>query len=182
MKKIIILLILMVLVTGCRMNSMKDENTPREVVEEYLESFQQQDDSIIETLKEWIESMDMDNPEDYQDILEKQYQNLSYTIIEENIDEDQADVEVEIEVLDYNSSILQSTEYFKEHQEEFMEQVVPEEEIESLKELAEYRMKNLRQVEDKVKYSITFHLIKEDNTWKMDKIDNDILLKLYGLY
>ena len=49
--------------------------------------------------------------EKYKDLLEKQYQNLSYKIKDEEIEKDTATVVVEIEVLDYKTAINKVKEY-----------------------------------------------------------------------
>ena len=181
MKKILCLLVLLLLVTGC---GMKMESTPREKVEDWMSNYQMYDDSITGRLKDFLDGQELEEEtrKEYQNVLEKQHQNLSYNILSEDIDEDKATVEVEIEVLDYYSSFNKSRNYFKEHQEEFMDSVVEEQDIDNLKEFIEYKIKELSKVNEKTKYNITFHLIKVDNDWEIEDVDQDTFLKMYGLY
>ena len=51
----------------------------------------------------------------------KQYQNLSYKIKSEEIDGNNATVDVEIEVYDYATSITESRKYYSEHRDEFLD-------------------------------------------------------------
>lgn len=182
MKKWISLFLIGVLlfVTGCEMMG----NTPKDVVEDYLTSYQKRDDSFVEQLEEYLdgENLEEEVRKDYQELLEKQHDNLSYEIKKEEINKDKSTVEVEIEVLDYRSNLDQSKKYFLEHQEEFTDQVVDENNIDSLKEFIEYKIKELKNVEDKTKYTTTFELIKVDGSWEIKDIDNDTFMKLYGLY
>ena len=82
-------------------------NTPSRKVEEFLGKYQTMDTSIIKELDDSIEDIDAsDNYKmEYKNLLKKQYQNLSYSIKDENIDGDKASVEVEIEVFDYYNTL-----------------------------------------------------------------------------
>jgi len=182
MKKLFVVgLLSVLLLSGCG-KSMN--NTPEEAVEEYLNGYQMRNSSVIEKLEEWMMDQDMDDEmkKDYQNSLEKQYQNLSYEIIQTDEEEDSATVEVEIKVLDYQSSFQKSREYFLNHQEEFMENVVEEQDIDNLKEFMEYKIKELSGVEDMATYRIVFELEKNGKDWEVQEIDRDTFLKLYGLY
>lgn len=117
-KLIVILSLLVMFMTGCGNNNM----TPTDKVEEVLGKYQAMDSEILTQLDSVISddtSMDDDQKEDYRSLMEKQYQNLSYKIKDEEIDGDEATVLVEIEVFDYANSINESREYFTEHRDEF---------------------------------------------------------------
>ena len=119
---------------------------------------------------------------DYQTALEKQYQNLSYEIISEEIDGNMATVVAEVEVLDYHTSMANSRDYFSKHQEEFLETPVEDSELDNRKELKEYQIKELGGVEDTTNYQITFELIQVNNDWQIKDVDTSTFLKMYGLY
>lgn len=180
MKKILLGLILLLFITGCE---MKMNETPSEAVVDWMTYHQERNDSVIEELNNWLDKngYDGDMKNNYKFVLEKQYQNLSYEILEEDINDDEASVVVEIEVLDYNSSLEKSREYFEGHLEEFFE-TIPDTPINDSKELKEYQISELANVEDKVKYQITFDLTKEKNNWVIDDSDEVIFKKMYGLY
>ncbi len=46
----------------------------------------------------------------------------------------------------------------------------------------DYKIKQLKNVTDKVKYEITFNLIKENNTWKVQDISDMDRQKIHGLF
>ena len=119
MKKIFLVLLLSLFIfTGCG-NKM---NTPTARVEEFLGKYQKMDNEVLDQLKSIIDedsSMSDEQKKEYQSLLEKQYQNLSYKIKDEKIEDDTATVDVEIEVYDYATSIRNSREYFREHRDEF---------------------------------------------------------------
>ena len=180
MKKMITLLGILLLVVGCKISM---EKTPSDKVSEWLERYQITDNSIMGELEEWLQSkgMEDDNQKKYQELMEKQHQNMSYEIISEKIDGNTATVEVEIEVLDYGSSIAQSKEYFMSNQEEFIDTPLTEG-IENLKEFIEYELQEMSKVEKKVKYTMTFELRMEDDEWKIVNVDKNAFEKIYGLY
>lgn len=206
MKKILVALFLgAFLLVGCD-NTM---NTPTSKVEEFLGKYQKLDKKVLTELDDVInkdENMNDDQRKEYKIILEKQYQNLSYKIKNEDIEGDSATVDVEIEVLDYQSSIKKSKEYYQEHQDEFKEEKQEENKNNddkkdaSLKEKAEdlkddvkdniekassfidYKIKELKNVTDKTKYDLTFNLTKKDGKWIIDDLSDEDRKKIHGLY
>ena len=85
-KKLIVFLSLLVMfVTGCGNNM----SAPSEKVEEFLGRYQSMDSNILTQLDNVIsndETMDDTQKKDYKTLMEKQYQNLSYKIKDETID------------------------------------------------------------------------------------------------
>ena len=192
-KRLIILLsIFGLLVSGCG-----NSNTPTSKVEEFLGKYQTMDSDVLTQLDNIISndtSMNDTQKKDYQSLMEKQYQNLSYKIKNEKIDGDQATVLVEIEVFDYANSILESRKYYNEHRDEFesndsfnndqkdeSDEIVGGE-IDNLASFIEYKIKQLKDVTDKAKYEITFHLTKEDGEWVIEDISDEDRQKIHGLY
>ncbi len=192
-KRLIILLsIFGLLVSGCGNN-----NTPTNKVEEFLGKYQSMDSEVLTQLDKIISddtNMSDDQKKDYQALMEKQYQNLSYKVKDEKIDGDEATVDVEIEVFDYANSILESKKYYNEHRDEFesddsfnndkeneSDEVVGGA-IDDVAEFIEYKIKQLKDVTDKAKYEITFHLTKKDGEWVVEDISDEDRLKLHGLY
>ena len=207
-KKLIILLSLFViLLSGCG-----NTNTPTGKVEEFLGKYQSMDSDVLTQLDNIISndtSMNDEQKSDYQALMEKQYQNLSYKIKNEEIDGDNATVLVEIEVYDYANSILESREYYNEHRDEFEEDndndtnndndandsllddaedaiedagEAVEDAIDNLTSFIDYKIKQLKDVTDKAKYEITFYLYKEDGEWVVEDISDIDRQKIHGLY
>lgn len=184
MKKIIIILMSILSLTAC--STVK--NTPTGVVEEYLSKYQNLNKDVIKELKEAINKekyMNEKQKNTYQSIIEKQYQNLSYKISNEEVIGNTATVEVEIEVLDYASSINASKKYFEEHQSEFIgkiESPVKEEDIDKTSSYIDYKLKKLKEVKDKTKYQIIFELEKENSNWNIHNLNEIDRKKIHGLY
>ncbi len=203
MKKIIVALFLgAFLLVGCD-NTM---NTPTSKVEEILGKYQKLDKKVLTELDDVLkneESMSEDQRKEYKILLEKQYQNLSYKIKNEEIEGDSATVDVEIEVLDYQSSIKKSKEYYAEHKDEFKddkkedsdnnddntlkdkaEDVKDEvkDKFDDISSFIDYKIKELKNVNDKTKYDLTFNLTKKDGNWTIDDLTNEDRQKIHGLY
>ena len=199
-KKIIVILSLLVmLVTGCGNNM----NTPTGKVEEFLGRYQSMDSNILTQLDNVIsndETMDDTQKKDYKSLMEKQYQNMSYKIKNEEINGDEASVLVELEVFDYAGSISESRDYYTEHRDEFDDKEMGndgadtdndgmDEEgevvggaVDTISSFITYKIKQLMDVTDKAKYEITFHLNKEDGEWVMEDITDVDRQKIHGLF
>ena len=180
MKKILISLIAVFLITGC--GCSMTSSTPTAKVEEYLKKYQTLDDGVLDQLKDVIDEDDLsdDNKTSYEELIKKQYQDLSYTIKDETIDGDSATVEAEIEVYDYQSIIDESDKYLEEHEKEFYKD--DEDVVDNDKYMA-YKVENLKDVKEKTKYTIYFTLNKDSNgKWKLNDLSEVDRLKLHGLY
>lgn len=177
-RKIILMVAILFLVVGCG-NMM---NTPTKKVEEFLSKYQTQDKSVLEQLDDVIKeagNLVDDQKDTYRDLMKKQYQNLSYKIKDETEDGDNATVQVEIEVYDYGKAISESETYLTTNREEFLDE--DKKEIDS-KKFLDYKIKQMKDVKDKVKYTINFTLTKVDDKWKLDDISDIDRQKLHGLY
>ena len=179
MKKILLVLISLLFITGCN-NSL---NTPTKTVEDYLSKYQNLDGEVTSQLDRVISSdtsMSDDNKKDYKELMLNQYKNLSYKVVDENINDDEAEVEVEIEVLDYASSIGESRVYYRNHLDEFEADV--DDDMDNLKSFIEYKIKNMKSVSNTRKDTVTFFLNKVDNEWVLEDLSDNDIKKLHGIY
>ena len=191
------LLLAFVFIVGCTNTA----NTPTERVEEFLFLFQSMDSDVLTQLDQVISddtTMSDEQKDEYRALMEKQYQNLSYKIEEENIEGDSATVDVEIEVLDYATKINEAKEYYEEHKDEIEKESqeeqsdnnnVVEDAVEGAEEVIkesaafiDYKLKELESVTDTTTYTITFYLTKEDGEWKLQDISDQDREKIHGLY
>ena len=164
MKKITLVIIILLFLIGCK----NTNNTPTSKVEEFFSNYQTLNKDVLNDLDNIVskdKTMSKEEKEEYKVLLEKQYQNLSYKIKSEEIIKNKAIVDTEIEVLDYYTTIE------KVKRENKNEKTYQKEKLDALK-----------QVNTKTKYNITFTLIKEDNNWKFDSLEKNIIKKIHGLY
>ena len=170
------LCLFLMILTGC--SDMM--NTPSRRVEEFLGKYQMMDQEVVKDLDKTIEESNYseEGKEEYKNLMQKQYQNLTYKIKNEQTDGYQATVEVEIEVFDYANALEKANDYIKEYEEEFQE----DEKKSSAKKKEEYKIKQLKAVTDKAHYTINFSLTKDDKRWKLNPISDVDVEKIHGLY
>ena len=171
MKKFILcILVLLFLLSGCTTT----EYTPTKKVEEFMAKYQNLDSEVLSQLDKIVasdKSLTDNQKKDYMALMKRQYQNLSYKITDEKIEDDSANVIVEIEVYDYISSVNKSEDYYNNHKEEFEEK----------EKYMDYKITEMQNVSDRKQYEIVFTLRKEDDGWVMDNISDTDREKLHGL-
>lgn len=183
MKKTIIAFFLsIILVTGCTNNL----NTPTKAVESYLNKYQNLDGEVTAQLDNVISSdvtMSDDQKKAYRDLMINQYKNMSYKVVDENITSNEAEVEVELDLLDYASNISESRNYYKKHLDEFEDTTDSSiDKVDNISSFIEYKIKNMKNVTNRRKENITFYLSKIDNEWVVDDLSDNDMEKLHGLY
>lgn len=148
--------------TGCELN-----NTPTSKVEELISNYQMLDNNIQinHELLSNDEEISEKHQNRYEDLIEKQYKNLSYEVKEEIIDGDSATITVEIEVVDYKK-IIDKYDKTKYQTDEYHEVV----------------LKSLEKATDKITYTIDFIVNKKENgNWETAPLDRVAKEKILGI-
>lgn len=142
-------------------------NTPTSKVEDYLSRYQRLDDDVSLSYVQLSFDEDINDEyiKKYQKLIEKQYKSLSYEIKDEEIDGENANVNVQIKVFDY-SEVL--NKYYEEDysNDEYHKTIINE----------------LEKQKDKVIYTVMFEL-KLDNkdNWQVQELSLDDQRKLLGI-
>ena len=204
MKKIILPLIV-ILLSACTLGGAM---TPKQKVSEFLDKYKNQDQSILSQLEEVVnnEYTNTDYRDRYKKLMTNQYKNLEYEVKDEVVEDDNAVVEVEITVYDYGTAIRNANDYLNSNQSEFM--TSPTIEItdandETSKDtennvtnstdnnvtstydqdkFINYKLTQMENVTNTIKYTIQFTLSKVNNEWQMDALSNTDMEKLHGIY
>lgn len=179
MKKIITIIGLALILTGCSLKNM--DNTPTKKVETYLNNYQTLDSSVLNELDSIVDDEILftnEQKDTYRDILKKHYQDLVYKIKEETVNGDKATVETEIEVNDYTKVLKETESYRITNESEF----INENGIFSESKFNEYKLNLLKNNKDKVKYTIYFSLTKVNDEWVLDKLTETEQEKILGIY
>lgn len=177
-KKIIILVSLLVVLVGCTITG--STTSPKRAVEDLFGKYQSLDNDVTKQLDDVIagETLTADQKSDYEELLRKQYQNLTYTIKDEVIDGDTAVVTVEIEVYDFGKTNKETEAYAAENEDKFMD----ESNAISDNLYQDYKLNKLKSVTDRVKYTLDLSLTKKDDKWKLDELSDMERQKIHGLY
>ena len=179
-KLLIVFFISSIFLLGCQNNL----NTPTAVVESFFSKYQKLDKDVLNDLEKVInkeKNMNKEQKKIYKSIMERQYQNLSYKISNEEILNNTATIDVEIEVLDYAGTIQHARKYYFEHPEEF-NYTIENDSIENTENYINYKLDKLKEVKEKNKYKFTITLTKEDGIWSINKLSDSDIEKIHGLY
>ncbi|MBQ7136888.1 MAG: hypothetical protein IJO43_02790 [Bacilli bacterium] len=177
MKKFLLVITTVLLLVGCE----SVMNNPTKRVETFLNKYQTMDSEVLSQLDTTLNNdntLTNEQKKEYKELMKKQYQNLTYTIKDEEVDGDTATVKVEIEVYDFNKAMTDSDNYLLENQDEFIDE---ENEIDNEK-FMDYKINQMKNTKEKVKYTIDFTLTKENDQWMLDNVDEITRQKIHGIY
>ena len=179
MKKVLGILGLALVMTGCSLTDM--DNTPTNQVEAYSNDYQTLNSNVLTEIDALVanETMfDTNQQTTYRDIMKKHYQDLTYTIKEETVNGDTATVEVEIEVNDYTKALSSAEDYRTTNDSEFLnDQGVFDESL-----FNTYKLDLLKNNKERVKYTIYFSLQKKDDQWTLNELTETEQEKILGIY
>ncbi len=177
-KKILVVICAALLFAGCSCSI--DDNKPEEAIETFFEKYRAKDDNIIEQLKETIENEDLtDNQkEQYQELMEKQYDQFAYVIKDVKENENDATATAEVTVLNYRSAIDEAEKELEENPDKFND----EEGNFSEEKYMDYKIEKMQEVTDTTTHTIELSLTKENGMWDVDQLSSDDISKLHGLY
>ena len=175
MKKILIFLFMLLLITGCA----KDKNIPREEVQKLFLNYNSLTSDLLIQLDKVIdgESLNETQKTKYKDVLKRQYEDLKYKIKDEVISDDKAIVSVEIEVYDLLKVIKDSDDYLEHNKEEFYEN----NEF-SNEKFWDYKLDKMSTTNDRITHTLDLSLTKIDNRWVLDELLETDRQKIHGLY
>ena len=179
MKKLLSILGLALVLTGCSLGNM--DNTPTKKVETYLNNYQTLDSNVLSEIDSIVSNEQLftdDQRTTYRDILKKHYQDLTYTIKEETVNGDKATVETEIEVNDYTKAMQQAQQYRATNPSDLLDSTGNIDES----KYSDYRLSLLEDNKERVKYTIYFSLTKVNDEWTLDKLTETEQEKLLGIY
>ncbi len=174
MKKVILCMGLFLLV-GCSLSS-----TAKSPVEAYLKSYNNLDYEVLLDMEEVIEAEGLNEKNTilYRDILKKQYQDLSYEVISESYDGNEAIVKVKISVYDYFKVEKEALNILKESPDEFYNSNgVYDHDL-----YLEYKLNSLKKVTDKVTYTIEFKVDNSSDLWVLNEVSESTLEKIHGIF
>lgn len=175
MKKIIVLISTMLLLTGCFYS-----NTPTKKTEELFKKYQALDDDVLNDLEFISEGISLSTEKErdtYTKIMKMQYSDIKYEILDEDINGDEAIVKVKINVYDMYKVQKEANEYKLSHSEEFIVDNKYDEE-----KFMNYKLNKMLNTSDRIEYTININLTKESDEWVVETLDKETLEKIHGTY
>lgn len=174
MKKILLIVVMILTLVGC------GGNTAKGAVEKYLMNYRNLDSEVLVDLENVIEIENLSHKqkEKYRDVLKKQYKDLSYEIIEEEYDNEISYVTVKIEVYDLYKAQNDASTYLTNHPEEFYN----ENNEYDVNKYIDYKLDKMKNMLDKIEYTITLTVIKEDDEYVVLQPTEETLEKIHGIY
>lgn len=173
MKRLLVILSIFLLV-GCELN-----NTPTKKVEQFLSNYQVLHKDVISDLDGMINKTNYtsEQKERYKELMKKQYKSLIYEIKEETIDGNNAYVTVQIEVTNYGKRLAETENYLNDHRDEFNDNGVYNE-----SKFLSYQLDELEKEKERIKYTLTFSLTKQDGKWEINDLTEAMEDKINGIY
>ena len=181
MRKILLVgLSILFFVTGCSYEGTM-LNTPTKKVEMFFSNYQTLNQDVMDDLDKVVDEEERFNTkqrEIYRELMKKHYQAIQYDVKDERINGDEAEVRTEIEVIDYSKILKNTDRYLQEHRDEFLDEKGQYDDTKYM----DYRLEQLKEAKETVKYDMTFYLTKKDKEWQMDPLTTEQEQKIHGMY
>lgn len=181
MRKILLVgLSIFFFVTGCSYEGTM-LNTPTKKVEMFFSNYQTLNQDVMDDLDKVVDEEERFNTkqrEIYRELMKKHYQAIQYDVKDERINGDEAEVRTEIEVIDYSKILKNTDRYLQEHHDKFLDEKGQYDETKYM----DYRLEQLKDAKETVKYDMTFYLTKKDKEWQMDPLTTEQEQKIHGMY
>lgn len=174
MKKIISLLVLVLIISGC------GNNTARNAVESYMKKYKTLDSEVLVDMENTIKKENLSNEQEekYRDILKKQYKDLSFEILEEEYDNEVSYVTVKIEVYDLYKAQSDATVYLENNPQEFYN----DNNEYDVNKFIDYKLERMKDMTSRVDYTITLTVTKENDKYVVENPTENDLRKIHGVY
>ncbi len=176
MKKIkclLVLFITLLFISGC-------SNLASDAVKKYLDNYKNLDDKVLVDMNNVIdkENLNEENSKKYEDILKKQYTDLSYEITNEDYNGDEATITVKISVYDLYKVQKDATSFLANNPEEFKDSDGKYD----AEKFISYKLDKMKETTEKTNYTIDFYVVNTSDGWIVSSLSNSDIEKLHGIY
>lgn len=171
----ILILLLGLFLTGCMGNK-----TAREAVSDYLEMYITLDSKVVDQLNEFVDKEDLTEEQKvvYKDILRKQYSTMTYSILSETYNGENAYIKTKINVRDLHKVQKDVLEYYNNHKAEFNDEAG----VYNKSLFLDYKLNEMKNANETTSYEIEFKVLKNGNNYEVSQLSNEDLEKIHGIY
>ena len=157
-----------------------DFNYGKKYLKKYLDNYKNLDDKVLVDMKNVIdkENLNEENSKKYEDILKKQYTDLSYEITNEDYNGDEATITVKVNVYDLYKAQKDATTYLAENPNEFKD----EDGKYDAEKFITYKLDKMKETNEKTSYTIDFYVVNTSDGWTVSSLSNSDIEKLHGIY
>lgn len=171
---IFLLLVIVVLFLVFRSNS----KSPNTLTRKYMNRYLHLDNKVVEKIKyPFGDSLTSKQKSRYQEIIKKQYKDMTYDIVKEEVNEADAVITVNFSVYDLKSAMDKAVQYIEAYPDRFRKEGVLQGE-----KVVDYKLDILESYRDRITYSVSFTYYKKDGAWELMDLSNTDLEKLDGIY
>lgn len=168
----IVIAIILVVSSNVKSNSIEG------LTKAYMKKYQTLDKEVVSKIKyEFDDKLTPEQKQKYRSIIENQYEELKYEIVEVKESGVTGEVVIRFTVYDLASAMEQANSYIAVYGDKFKKDGKFDEYAAN-----DYKLEMLDEVETKVDYTITFNFYKEDGTWTMDEVVESDLKKIRGTF
>lgn len=178
MKKFLpLILVFCMVVTAC---SWGWPGSPKMKVEEYLASYQKLDNKVIDDLNNDMTGLNLttDEQQSYIDIMKENYRKLSYVLSNEKISGNTASVDVKLKVIDLSGIENSAQTYIDTNPKDFHDvngNII-------VNKYFNYKISLMKKAMDTKTYNTTFTLTKNNNNWSVNKLTDEQMQMIKGIY
>lgn len=182
MKKILILALSALLLTGCMgIGEDKTTNTPTQEVEQTLYKYQTLNSDVVNQVNDVVydsDSLTQEQQDKYKQLLTNNYRDLTYTVTSEKIDNDTAYVKTNVVVYDYSKAIDEFNLSYEENKDAYL----LEDGTINKEKYNDDLLDALLNSTYKKTHEIEFIVKKNENKWSISDLTEDAKEKLSGFY
>lgn len=170
---VILMILLCFITTACK-------DSASMAVERYLSKYNNLDTEVLTDMQNIVEKENLseENKKLYQNIFEKQYSDLSYKIVEEEYNGNEATIDVQITVYDLYKVQNDANNYLINHPEEFEN----EDGVYNPEIFIKYKLQQMKNNLDTVDYTLEFYVVKTKSGWEVSSLSTSDLEKIHGIY
>lgn len=174
MKKLLLIFIIVLTLTGCGGNSAKG------AVDGYLKKYRNLDSEVLLDLERVVEkeNLSKEREDKYRDVLKKQYKDLSYEIVEEKYEDNISYITVKLSVYDLYKAQSDASVYLSNNPEEFYN----DNNEYDINKFIDYKLDKMKDMTDKIEYKVVFTVTMEEDKYIVEQPNEETLEKIHGIY